>query len=835
MRAFLSHSSKDKGFVKAVADLLKPGSYELDSETFDAGLVNSQAITAALKRCDLFCLFLSRQSVNSSYVNFETLLGIEFFARGLVNQFLAICLDDDSFSIASDNVRYFNVVRKAQTEESTARLIQGALITAADRADKSAHPFIGREAALIELENQATDIGRPNSKAIYVSGNAGSGRRTVIRKFYQNQYPSVGPVFPQITIAAFSGLEELFRNVLQALRPAMRVAELRTRLSSFEMADQKDRAQQIADLLSSVLATDEAVMLVDDGGLLADSGAFQPEITMVIDRLADKPHPPVAFVAPRMPMRRFQRSERDVAYVALQSLSREDSGRLASRLLRSINVKPTPSQLAEILNLAGGHPYNFYRLSGEIKDIGIEAFLANPSTFIEWKHRQSSEYVRKIDLSSTETDILAILGIVPVLDFEAIVSSLHLDAEDTADALSRLVGLHIIEHNANAFIIAPAVRVAIERDARIRLEKRRRLDALRAVSASLSVRIEEGAAPINLIDAAILASVESGNSSSVASAFLLPSHYVWLAKRNYDQRDYPETIRLAQEALRGQNRLSVAGVVAACRFMCLAASRRSENGIFEDGIRKLEQLASDNWAKSNVAFLRGFNERMKGRLPAAEEYFVESYHLSPGNISSAREISAISLARNKLEEAEKYAREAKEYSARNPYVLDILLTVLIRKLGKKAASNAEVIELFDILRVVGEEDGRSFFSTRKAELEHLWGDNRLALNLIEEAIQRTNTIFEPRRLHAEILLKDGNLSKAKDVISWMRERVNSQDPAERRTNYRQYLETYSHYLTESGQYNDAKEIYNDSTVFTEKERNEGIRQVEIVQAFKTRH
>lgn len=96
MKAFLSHSSKDKGYVEAVADLLRPGTFELDSLTFDAGLVNSDSIIQALKRSDLFCLFLSKESVTAPYVNFETLLGIEFFASGKIGRFLALCLDDDS-------------------------------------------------------------------------------------------------------------------------------------------------------------------------------------------------------------------------------------------------------------------------------------------------------------------------------------------------------------------------------------------------------------------------------------------------------------------------------------------------------------------------------------------------------------------------------------------------------------------------------------------------------------------------------------------------------------------------------------------------------------------
>jgi hypothetical protein len=106
MRAFISHSSKDKGFIEGVASLLKPGTFELDSQTFDAGLVNSKAITVALRRCDLFCLFLSASSVKSAYVDFETLLGLEFLARGQIERFLAICLDDEAFVQASSEVRF---------------------------------------------------------------------------------------------------------------------------------------------------------------------------------------------------------------------------------------------------------------------------------------------------------------------------------------------------------------------------------------------------------------------------------------------------------------------------------------------------------------------------------------------------------------------------------------------------------------------------------------------------------------------------------------------------------------------------------------------------------
>ena len=89
-------------------------------------------------------------------------------------------------------------------------------------------------------------------------------------------------------------------------------------------------------------------------------------------------------------------------------------------------------------------------------------------------------------------------------------------------------------------------------------------------------------------------------------------------------------------------------------------------------------------------------------------------------------------------------------------------------------------------------------------------------------------------MYAEILLKDGNKTKALEVINVMRDIVNARDPEERRTNYRLYLKTCAHYLTEMELWPDAKHIYDDAGVFTSDERTAAIREIEIVQSFKTK-
>ena len=300
MKVFLSHSSKDKGFVETVSSLLRPGTFELDSLTFDKGLLNSQSIIESLKRCDLFCLFLSSNSIVAPYVDFETLLGIEFLASGKVGRFLAICLDEQAFAKASANVRFFNIVRKGLEPENTALLIQGHLISAAEKVAAYSHPFIGREDELLDLERQISDYRRPPSRGIFISGNFGSGRRTIAQKFYELQFPNVGRSFPTISLDLFAGLEELYRRILATLRPSITAKELLKRIQSFSIAPIEEKRRLVAQLINSLLPANEAAFLIDKGGVLTDAGEFTTELNEVISHIEGRPHPPAIIIAPRM-------------------------------------------------------------------------------------------------------------------------------------------------------------------------------------------------------------------------------------------------------------------------------------------------------------------------------------------------------------------------------------------------------------------------------------------------------------------------------------------------------------------------------------------------------
>jgi hypothetical protein len=81
------------------------------------------------------------------------------------------------------------------------------------------------------------------------------------------------------------------------------------------------------------------------------------------------------------------------------------------------------------------------------------------------------------------------------------------------------------------------------------------------------------------------------------------------------------------------------------------------------------------------------------------------------------------------------------------------------------------------------------------------------------------------------MLKDGNKAKAYETIKLMHEMVNARNPDERRTNFRAYLETNAQYLMETSRYREARDIYDDPSIFTDGERKKAVRDIEIAEAF----
>jgi hypothetical protein len=533
---------------------------------------------------------------------------------------------------------------------------------------------------------------------------------------------------------------------------------------------------------------------------------------------------------------RQRRGDLSIVYCALPSMTDAQIRQLAGFLLTDAKITYSNDDLEQIVSLSDGHPFNVKFLLEAAIEYTLPVALGDTTELTQWKRRRGSEFLRNILFTEEEKVILAALRDFSTLDFATIQGVVGREIPIIGKALARLMDFHVIEAANDTYQVAPPLRIAVGRDNRFTLDPERRREVLKVIADSLNACPDYDVISVSMIDAGILAALQEGNKvPPLFAAFLLPSHLVWLARHHYDGRRWPECARMTSAALEGVNRLSPAGKVEACRLLCLSCARMDRETGFQKGIAMLRTWADDSWARSNVHFLLGFNARLDGNLPQAEAHFREAYRGAPGNFSALRELAAICKIRGQLDQAETFARKAIETAPVNPYILDTLLSVLISCPSHKLRERElEIEHLFQKLKNVGEEEGRSFYTTRRAEYEFKHGSIHEARCLIDSAASKTSGIFHIHALRAEIYLEQGVKTVASAEIENMRRMVYRDSAGERRTNLRRLLEIEASYLAATGDYEAAKKIYGKRTVFTVEEAQAEISNIDYEQAMTRR-
>ncbi|MGV8839259.1 MAG: TIR domain-containing protein [Bauldia sp.] len=833
MKAFISHSSANHIVAREIADYLGAADVELDALTFDAGVLNSSAIVAALKRSSVFVLLLSDAAAASKFVQYEMASAEELRARGLIDRFLIFVIDGASFDLLADEWKKYNVVRRELSPSGIGRMIQAALISSNAVLQGKEHPFVGRGAQLHDVKEALVDPKRTQTKAVFVSGNAGVGRRTFARRLYSEVYPSVNQVMPEILIEQFDGLEEIYRKVLGINHSPHQISTLRTRIQAFQIADETERLRLIAQLLARSIEDREAIVFRDAGGLLGDDGSLQYAIGSILSRAEKTFYPPIVFIAERAVPAAVRRNFPGIVFCPLPALDRAAARQLMGFGLQKKNVPYTAEELDNLVELSDSHPFNIAFIVEGASQYTIPVFLDDLSAFTQWKRKRGAEFLQKIDFSPAECRILYALKDFRGLDFPTLAKLVS--AKDIGPSMSRLLDYHIVEASNGTYSVSPPLRAAVGRDGRFVLKSSDQKEVLNGISEVLKTLDEGSRVPVSLLDAAVLASLQDKQAiPDLFSAFLLPSHLVWLARRRYDEKDNRDCVRLAREALRSLGRLSEPGKIEAARLLCLAAARLGRDDEFEFGIGVLRTLPQTPIIRSNIAFLQGFKARLEGNLPNAEARFRESLSFSKGNFHAARELASVCSTRGDFETAEVFARQALEVAPDNPYILDILLEILINIPSKRAARDPEIDYLFDKLKAVGEEAGHSFYTTRRAEFEWLSKNRPEAVALIDKARERTPGIFSVRALRAQIYLDMGNKTVAADELREMESIVFDAQSSERRSNMRAYLEVKSKYLTAIGDFGSASAVFANRNVFTKDEADAAQRAIDTERAYRQR-
>lgn len=343
-----------------------------------------------------------------------------------------------------------------------------------------------------------------------------------------------------------------------------------------------------------------------------------------------------------------------------------------------------------------------------------------------------------------------------------IATALAAETTEIADPLRDLEDGFCVERRDRLYVLSPPVRNSIRHDRRFRREATWYKSISRRILDEVAQYQSDDAVSINLVTGAVVPALKEAAEIEFVSTFILPSHFVRIARDYYDRREWKRAVEFCSEALRNENRLTTDGVIETLRIQGLATTRLDpyENTVFH-AARRLDDI-NTRTSKRIAAFLRGFAFRFQKKLDKAEKEFLKAYRLQPKHIHTNREIASILCRQRRYSEAEHYARQAHRVAPDNPYILDVLLQVLDGKARQGESVSPKEIERFDdALKAVCSHGAYHFYDLRQARKALVAGNFLEAGQIAQEVLMASPTLIEARRLKIEAAFRAGDVAGAR--------------------------------------------------------------------------
>ncbi len=773
MKAFLSHSSKDKHFVEIVYRNLGEAVAELDSETFDAGELSVQSITSALDRCSLFVLFLSKESAQSPFVQYELFKALNDLAAGTLKRVIVISLDQTAHNALPEIARNIVTINKIHSPKVCARRIQSYLFETQSELDTKGI-FIGRDRNLSSVKSELAKPGETMPRLLAVVGQDGIGRRTFAQRAITDVLPFLRPPFPVIRVRADDTADDIFRALFQnASNPSIR--EFIDATTEFSQLDSERKRQRIAAIVRAIRDQREIVVFVDDGGILNSEGRIQHFLPSSEEDLPFDKCPYGILILNRMPPPSAQRASNTVFFERLQAFEDPEMRQLASYHLKAAEIRFDEHQLQEISKHLDGHPINLSYAIANIKQYGVEQFLSDTKDFVLFKHRRAKQYLDKIKFDFLETKIIGVLSEYKYLSLDLLYEIFGTDAPSAiSNALRVLEDRSVVERQGHLYHISSPLRVGIEREDRFELTKEERAKYGAKILKWIKEFQVDEAIPFAIIEAGVYATIQSQqfDRPEWLSRLILPSHLYRLAKDAYDKRQHQEAAELCEKATANASLMTPDGCLNLYRLHALCLARLMQFDKAESVRQKLKGNQG-KLAQEIYHFLGGFFARLRNDFDTAETEFLEAIKAGPRNFNTLRELAQLYLRKRSYTNAESYARRAFELAPTNPYIIDMLVEVLIQKSAKDHFQFGDEINgLMKSLLQFGDDDGVSFYLARMADIERIRRNYVGALEFANRAVGKTPRIFSVYKERAKIYLALKRFSEARADIEQMKKIAN---------------------------------------------------------------
>lgn len=755
-RAFLSHSSAQKSFVRKVYKALGAPRCVFDECCFDNGKQIIEEILRGLQNTDLFVLFISNEALDSEWVQQEIILADTFRQKYGMKQVLPLLIDSsikpNEDKRIPDWMKQY-LMRPIRSVEFAKTKIHNAL----RHLDMESNPifkakrnlFIGRYKEKEELETALNLYVEPHYNSIFVSGFEGIGRRTFLKKFFEEKHivnSNNDPII--LTLNNRSSIDNLILSLLKFQKDSIDGNDL-------EELDQKTIEQKtvfLQSLFLSIANENEYIFIVDDGCIVRPTMEVSDWFVKAIDNASMLDCFYVSVISKFRPSHGFLSKHDNFISISIDALSIPEIRNLFFGYGKALGLSSS-SRYAEILETFNGIPSQVYYAVEYISRFGIDLALRNKDQILDYGDKPVMSIIAQIKERGEESfSLLVLLCKLQTTSYDMIYSLVG-DTDEVNEELEffYVSGVFSLFGENKEYIevhysIADYIR-------RSRVDFKPIYDE--KLQESVEKFVERQASNVVFTDLSqmyhdIRGAIMEGKE--ISSKYYLPSFTLNAIAELYNNSQYSSVISLVDKMLLKSSQYDAQTIREYKYWLCMSLARNKD--------RRFEKEVEYFFEGADYYFLKGFYWRIKKDLRRAEQSLNSALEFNPNHQRTKREIVNVYIMNENYHDGLALAKENFLRKKTNPFHIQAYFICLLHNNEQNIDSvRTELQELLDLIKQSLDKKAKSMYTTMQGEFIYYVQQNpQRAIDVLEASVNKYGNVFAFKAL-GEIYKKEGMRDK----------------------------------------------------------------------------
>lgn len=674
IKAFISHSSKQKPFVHDLVEALGRDYCIVDCYNFEPAYKTLDEIYEKIEQSTVFVLLLSKESLDSDWVNTEIRCackkmepeGFKRFWPYIIDENLSLeecpkwMRDDQCFNLKK--IMSYKIL--AHDIEQKFRKIIWSKNPKRKYLDTL---MVGRNSDIDTFENIYQSARGMSLKALVISGREGVGKDMFISKCMDKIGGYNAESLPyKINLGNKEGIEN-FIIQLNLITRTYDDDQLMEKLRGSVL----DKTITAVSLVNVLLNTNAVLSINDDMACVLPNRKLADWLVNIVenDRLVNKLG---LFIKSRKILDSFADQEHPAfGHIILKPLNTSDRRKLFYNLLRIYNLTDikeenvewfigklllSPSQLVKAVEALSQKPLSLVK-----KDIG---------TLITWGDKQINPMIKQFFEDDECRYLLIILSELDIVSYEILQQFFEERTIEIMEKLDEMMDYGIVS------IFGPEEQF-------FRLDhylcdyiKRCRMKLPTDLDSHLNDILENKITSSNITEDVSAYLYEKKrliiSGKGRVEDFLIPSVVVSSVMEIYYRAEYEQVIKLCDIVLQDVHNYFPDQERELRYWLCLSLARTTNTQRFFSELKY--------FFNADYYFLKGFYYRNAMEYQKAEKCFKDALIKFPNMQRAKRELVTVLLAQKKFDEALLLAKENYEISPENSYQIHGYFRALVRKL-----------------------------------------------------------------------------------------------------------------------------------------------------------